>query len=234
MPHCVKSTCRLFADDCLLYRSIATTDDIDIIQQDLYCLEQWANKWLMKFNTMKCVALTVTNKTHPIYSEYSLYNQKLELVSEAKYLGLTLDTNLNFNRHIDIICKKANSTLGFIRKNTYYCQRYVKADAYNTYVRPILDYAAFVWPPHTIRNINILESVQRQAAHYVMSDYNRYSSVSNMISALGWKSLKQHRNIQTLCVFYKILNGLVDVVPLDCLTPSYPATRGHQKKFCQI
>jgi len=46
-----------------------------------------------------------TNKTHPIYSQYSLYSQKLKHVSETKYLGLTLDTNLNFNKHTDIICK---------------------------------------------------------------------------------------------------------------------------------
>ena len=50
---------------------------------------------------------------------------------EAKYLGLTLDANLNFNNHIDNICKKANATLGFIRTNTHYCQRYVKVDAYS-------------------------------------------------------------------------------------------------------
>ena len=59
-------------------------------------------------------------------------------------------------------------------KNTYYCQRYVKIDVYNTYVRPILDYAAFVWSPHTTNSINNLESIQRRAARYVMSDYNRY------------------------------------------------------------
>jgi len=95
----------------------------------------------------------------------------------------------------------------------------------------------FVWSPHTIRSINKSEPVQRWAACYVMSDYNRYSSVNNMISALGWKSLKQrHRNILTICIFYKIFNGLVDVVPPEHLTPiaSYPATRAHQKKFCQI
>jgi len=69
--------------------------------------------------------------------------------------------------------------------NTYYFQHYVKADTYNTYVRPILDYTNFVWSPYTIRSINKLESVQRQAACFVMSDYNRYSSVSNMIYVLG-------------------------------------------------
>jgi len=90
LPDCLKSTCSLFVDDCLLYRSIVTTCDIDIIQQDLYCLDQWANKWLMKFNAMKCVALTVTNKTHPIYSEYSLYNQKSNMFLKPNTWALLL------------------------------------------------------------------------------------------------------------------------------------------------
>ena len=173
-----------------------------------------------EFNPIKCVVLTVTNKVCPIHENYLLYNQELCHVSEAKYLGLTLDSNLNINKHIDNICKKANATLGFIRRNTYYRQRYVKIDAYNTYVRRILDYAAFVWSPHTVTNIHKLEPIQRHAAaaQYVMSDYERHSSVSNMISTLNWKSLKQRRDIQSLCIFYKILNGLVDVTPTTCLT----------------
>ena len=97
-------------------------------------------------------------------------------MSVAKYLDLTLDSNLNFNKHINNICKKANATLGFIRRNTYYCQRYVKIDAYNTYVRPILDHAAFVWSPHTATSINKLESIQRRAARYVKSDYKRHNT----------------------------------------------------------
>ena len=105
-------------------------------------------------------------------------------MTEAKYLGITLDSHLTFSKHIDNICKKANITLGLIRRNTYYCQRYVKIDVYNTY-RLLLDYAAFVWSPHTAANISKLECIQRRAAHYVMLDHERFSSVSNMISVLN-------------------------------------------------
>ena len=147
----------------------------------------------MKFNPTKCAILTVTNKINPIYSQYSLYNQTLQHVSEAKYLGLILDQNLNFNKHIDnILCKRTNVALGFIKRNTYYCQRHVKIDAYYTYVRPIMDCAAFAWSPHTTKSINKLEAVQRRAACCVMSNYNRNSSVSNMLATLNRKSLKRY------------------------------------------
>ena len=39
LPSCIKSTCCLFADDCLLYRQIYSKCDSDILQNDLLCLE---------------------------------------------------------------------------------------------------------------------------------------------------------------------------------------------------
>ena len=60
LPAHVNSTCPLFADDCLLYWQVNTPNDAAILHQDLYNLEQWAEKWFMKFNPAKCVILTVT------------------------------------------------------------------------------------------------------------------------------------------------------------------------------
>ena len=42
--------CSLFADDCLLYRKIETDSDHRALQEDLYNVEMWAQKWLMTFN----------------------------------------------------------------------------------------------------------------------------------------------------------------------------------------
>ena len=50
-----------------------------------------------------------------------------------------------------------------------------------------------------------------------MSDFNRYSSVGEMLSTLQWDSLKKRRDIQSLCVLYKILNGLIDVSLPECM-----------------
>ena len=41
LPESVASETRLFADDCILYRTIHTQQDCDILQQDLHHLEQW-------------------------------------------------------------------------------------------------------------------------------------------------------------------------------------------------
>jgi len=188
----------------------------------------------MQFNPTKCVILTITHITNPNLTHYTLYGQTLTHVQEAKYLGLTLDSKLTFNKHIECICKRANSALAFIKRNTHFCQRRIRVDAYCTYVRPILEYAAIVWSPYTNININKLESVQRRAARYVMSDFNRYSSVSEMLSILQWDSLKKRRDTQSLCVLYKILNGLIDVLLPGCMIKNPLVTRGHNKRFIAI
>jgi len=44
LPNSIKSTCHLFADNCLLYRQINSKHNTEILQNDLLCLEHWANK----------------------------------------------------------------------------------------------------------------------------------------------------------------------------------------------
>ena len=85
LPSVVSSTTRLFADDCLLYRRIRTTEEQAILQRDLNNLQQWENNWLKRFNPDKCEVLIATNKTSPIHSEYAIHGQVLNQTDSAKY-----------------------------------------------------------------------------------------------------------------------------------------------------
>ena len=89
----VSSSYRLFADDCILYRQINSPTDAAILQNDLKELQNWEKAWKMKFNIEKCVILIVTLKKLPLLSEYYLNNHKLTTVTNAKYLGITLDSH---------------------------------------------------------------------------------------------------------------------------------------------
>ena len=71
-----------------------------------------------------------------------------------------------------------------LSENLSSCKCEMKSDAYLMYVRPILEYAACSWAPHTKCNIDKLESVQRRAARFVNGDYRYTSSVTEMINTL--------------------------------------------------
>ena len=145
LPACVSSHIRLFADECLLYRTIHYQLDAVILQEDLNMLQQWEAKWLMSFNPDKCEELRVTNtRKHTLHTQYNVHDRILNTVDKTKYLGVTIQSKLNWKPHINNIAKKANNVRAFLQRNLSKCPRPVKEQAYKTYVRPILEYASTV------------------------------------------------------------------------------------------
>ena len=101
---------------CLLYRRINSTEDSEILQQDLNNLQDWEKKWMMSFNPDKCKVLRVTAKQTNLFKAVcTIHGEPLNTASSAKYLGLTIDTKLNYNEHVsNIAAKKFRYFLTFI------------------------------------------------------------------------------------------------------------------------
>ena len=138
----------------------------------------------------------------PISYPYSIHGKTLSTTTSAKYLDVSISSDLSWQNHITNITKKANSTMSFIRRNTHSCSSKSKSKAYCTYVRPILEYASAAWSPHTELLTNKVEMVQRRAARFVKNDYSRTSSVSDMLVELKWQPLKSRRNIARVTILY--------------------------------
>ena len=68
LPLSVTSKVRLFADDCLLYRTITSQQDHIDLQKDLTELENWANKWGIRFNAKKCYVMSINCKSTHFYT----------------------------------------------------------------------------------------------------------------------------------------------------------------------
>ena len=195
---------KLFADDCLLYRTIKTIQDQIQLQKDLESLEKLASLWGMRFNASKSI-----NRTKiPLTYTYTLDNHILEKVNNNPYLGVIISDDLKLAPHINKICNRANSTLGFIRRNLKKCDKKFKETAYSSLVRSVLDYSSTIWDSHLKQDIDRIENIQRRAARFVQSDYKRTSSVTSMMEELGWKPLHERRREQRLTLLYKIVNDL--------------------------
>ena len=97
LPDNIRSSVRLFADDCVLYRNINSLTDCQILQEDLNSLAQWETDWQMKFNVAKCHSMRVTRHlpSNQVQFNYSIHQQTLEQVRSAKYLGLTITETWN-------------------------------------------------------------------------------------------------------------------------------------------
>ena len=101
LPDDINSSARLFADDCILYRTTKSP-------------------WQMEFNPGKCYVMQVTRSWTLQLAPYLLRGHQLEVVKEAKYLGATLSDNMSWTSHISNTAAAANKTLGFLRRNLYH------------------------------------------------------------------------------------------------------------------
>jgi hypothetical protein len=62
LPSSVRGTAWLFADDCLLYRTVKSTADTASLHKDIKNLQEWEHAWQMYFNPDKCEVIHITRK----------------------------------------------------------------------------------------------------------------------------------------------------------------------------
>ena len=159
-----------------MYIALMPKTNTAALQEDLNTLKKWAKKLKMKFNLEKChVIHAIRNKTI-IKTQYMLHRQLLETVSQAKYLGITITSDLRWNAHINSIFLKANRSLGFLHRNLNFFSIQIKTQASPnfTFVIPILENNCTVWDPYTASQINKLEMIQRHAARYVLLPHHKH------------------------------------------------------------
>ena len=173
LPENIHSQVRLFADDTAIYITINNHSDSDTLQQDL-----------LTFNPSKCQVLHISKSRHPAQHIYMLHGQALEAMGHAKYLGVDISKDLRWSTHINRISTNANRTLGSLKRNIKTKNTEIRTAAYQTLVRPQVEYVSTVWSPFTQTYINKIEMVQRRAMHWVNSNYSTYARVSSMIDSL--------------------------------------------------
>jgi len=234
----LSSNACLFADDCVIYRKITSPADCEIIQQDLKTLEEWEQRWQMSFKPDKCSVIRFTNKKNIIESSYVLSGHVLESVKSHKYLGVHLSSDMKWNTHIDAATAKANSMLGFLRRNLGTAPRKVKLQAYKSLVRPHLEYCGSVWDPFTTNNKHKIEMVQRRAARFITNTYSWDSttSVTALLQELELPTMENRRFIQRLTNFHKIIHNQIDVKLPSEITVRQPeiTTRRSKPNYLQV
>ncbi len=100
-----------------MYLTIMNDSDTTTLPRDLDKLAEWETKWQVQFHPGKCQVLTITCNHTIIQHDYILHGHVLENVKEAKYLGVTLTSDLRWNRHIGDFSTKANHTFDEIYRS---------------------------------------------------------------------------------------------------------------------
>ena len=95
------------------------------------------------------------------------YNLLEQEISKVKDIGVLIDDELSFDKHICEMVSKANSIFAALRRTF----RNLTADIFlplcKTLVRTHLDYASSVWAPYKKKYIDKIESVQKRATKQI-------------------------------------------------------------------
>ena len=161
----------IFCYDTILANEITDQSDATKLQNDLDSVLEWTKLWGMKFNTVKCVFMTKTNKRKPISTQYYLGNEKLKQEDMVKYLGVVIDKKITFEQHIKEKCKSANTILNMLKRNLHFAPKSVKCKAYFSCVLPIIEYASNIWAPTTDKMNNEIEMVQHNSARFITNTH---------------------------------------------------------------
>ena len=113
-----------------------------------------------------------------------------------KDLGLFTAGNLSWNQHVDKITAKANTVLGLVKRT---CRDLKDIDTMNTLycslVRPLLEYSCETWNPHTKRNIDKLEAVQRRATRWITRSDDDYDTRLSKLKLLSLSNRRFTRDV---------------------------------------
>ena len=95
-----------------------------------------------------CEHITFSLKRHPNSDKLKLHKTDIPRADSIKYLGVTLDPKLIWHSHVNKTAAKANSTLGFIRRNVLTKSQEVEKTAYQySSMRPVHETLQQIVPP---------------------------------------------------------------------------------------
>jgi hypothetical protein len=130
-------------------------------------------------------------------------------LNSVKDLGVYVNCDLSWSLHINEVVKKANKISNVILHG-FRCHNVdLYMSAFNTYVKPVVEYCNYVWNPVLCRDIDVIENIQRS---YTRRVYWKCGlprvSYADRLEYLDVLSLECSRIITCLTMFYKIYNKL--------------------------
>ncbi|XP_071957019.1 uncharacterized protein [Antedon mediterranea] len=210
-----KTNALKYVDDLSVYENRKITQP-GHLQHDLNEFHDWCKRNIMDLNPAKCQALQICFSKRNI-PENKIYigGNELAFVTHAKILGVTLQNNLKWDKHIGDIVLKANRKLFILRSlKKFGFNPDELCSVYCGYIRPLLEYADVVWHPGLTKSLsNSIESVQRRACRTILG--RDFSSYDKALKVCNISSLTDRRIAHSL----KFAKGISQTVHSADLLP---------------
>lgn len=236
LPEDIESLIFLFADDSKIWRNILGAHDRETLQKDLHKMKAWSEKWMLEFHPDKLKHLHISRQSEEDIHSHTYYvgGDAAKEVKSEKDLGIHMDSKINFEGHMDIKTKKANSMIGMIKRTFQFLTIDMFNVLYKAMVRNGFEYGQAVWSPYLMKDIEKIEGVQRRATKIIHSLKDK--PYEERLRILKLPTLRYRRARGDMIETYKIVHGIYDkeaAPKLDLRRDRQGGRRGHPLSLFQ-
>ncbi|KAI5754580.1 hypothetical protein M8J77_009716 [Diaphorina citri] len=199
-----------FADDIVIWSSRKPNQQNQLsndINRALRVLKNWCTENLMSVNEDKTKFQVFSLARTPIEIEIRYNGKNLERTDEAKYLGVTFDSKLTFNKHVEKTSEKATKKLRLLKRlsgTKWGSSRSTLNTTYNMYVKPTITYCSEVLITANKSNKKKIEKIQNEALRLVTGAV-KSTPISAMYALTRNKPLIDTIEQQALSQYEKII-----------------------------
>lgn len=197
-------SCYTYADDIQL---LATSElpnlqnFEDLINRDLRHIVEWSNTNFLELNPLKCKVM-LFSKYSNINLNILLDNERLEVVSQYKTLGLILDDKLSFDQHVSLVISRVSWTLRRIYNVAYYLPLAVRRRVAIALCLPLFLYCIEIYSCTSASNIERLKKCFNRVVRYIYNLHIGESVSEHRNSILGCE-FSQYIDLRQLVFFFK-------------------------------
>ena len=172
----------LFADDTTIYASHKNITYLNyMLQTDLNKLDLWFRANKLSLNISKTNTMTIKPKNTTAISEIKLNNKILPIVDNTKFLGVTIDNNLSWAKHINSIISKLSINKNLLAKAKHLLTPEAKRHIYYAHIHSHLTYANNVWSGHmTSKQKNTIEKIQKHCIRSINNSKKTVIQIHNL------------------------------------------------------
>ena len=215
-----------YADDTQIYLSIDPIDSISLtsltpLTECLTAINSWMSNNYLLLNNNKTEVIVFGPKRHRPTVSTLLEANGFKCSTEAKNLGVTLDCDLNFNKHFSNITKSAIFQLRSISKIRSFISFSDAQTIIHAFVTNHLDYCNSLFSGLPQKSINRLQLVQNTAAR-VLTRTRKYEHITPVLASLHWLPVAFRIDFKTLLFVFKSRNNLAPVYISDLLSSYNP------------
>jgi hypothetical protein len=199
----------IYADDTSIsVRSGSVDLAVRKLNTSLALLQPWLQKWRIKINTQKStVTLFSRRRSHlrGSVSAVKLFNENIPWTKETKYLGVTLDSTLNFKSHISRILQKLNLRLRQlfpILNRSSAIDINLALTIYKSLLRSIMTYACPVWGFAAPSHIKKLQTFQNKVLR-IITKLPRVTPTVTLHEQTGIPPISTHIKSLTTALYLK-------------------------------